>query len=152
FPAPIAIPGNVRKPFFDTKGPRTITPSASRYDVVIFPPVFFEYRFQRPQHLAVEFAKGGHRVFWVSPTKTVPEYGDSAYQLFSIAENLVEAHFREPIPNIYLEPMETSAAARIADALVQLFDANGSEAPCLLVQYPFWRPVALALKARIPCA
>ncbi|MGA2326743.1 MAG: polysaccharide deacetylase family protein, partial [Bryobacteraceae bacterium] len=42
-------------------------PRQTKYDLVFLPPFEFDFRFQRPQQLAIQFARSGHRVFWVSP-------------------------------------------------------------------------------------
>src|SRR5437773_7110373 len=36
------------------------------YDIFVFPVIDWDYRFQRPQHLSLEFARSGHRVFYIS--------------------------------------------------------------------------------------
>ena len=47
-------------------------PPRDRYDVVILAIIDFDFRFQRPQQIAAEFARQGHRVFWISPTRFCP--------------------------------------------------------------------------------
>src|SRR2546427_4334775 len=44
------------------------------YVIFAFPVIDWDYRFQRPQHLSLEFARRGHRVFYFS-TKFFPTFG-----------------------------------------------------------------------------
>src|SRR5437867_4439438 len=37
------------------------------YDVIVFPIIDWEFRFQRPQQIATQFAEAGHRVFYLRP-------------------------------------------------------------------------------------
>ena len=55
-----------------TPSDRRTPPQRDRYDVVILAIIDFDFRFQRPQQIAAEFARQGHRVFWISPTRFPP--------------------------------------------------------------------------------
>ena len=48
------------------------TAALRKYDVIILTIFDFDFRFQRPQQLACQFARHGHRVFWVSPGRRLP--------------------------------------------------------------------------------
>ncbi len=57
---PAAVP---RRPTRSRRGPR------GRYDVVVFSIIDWDFRFQRPQQLATQFGRHGHRVFYLSTTQ-----------------------------------------------------------------------------------
>lgn len=64
------------------------TPAVSGlYDVLVFPVFDFEFRFQRPQQIAAELARRGHRVFWVSPSRLFPKTRRTRSKLSNFATN-----------------------------------------------------------------
>src|SRR6266498_3505205 len=48
------------------------------YDVVVLPIISWEFRFQRPQQIAAQFGRHGHRVFYLSLTRFQTEPGPVA--------------------------------------------------------------------------
>lgn len=127
--------------------PQAPPPHAARYDVIIFPVFEFWFRFQRPQQIAVEFARRGHRVFWVSPAQPARP-GASSYEASPLRQNLWEVRLRAPVPNLYFGEL----GPRDVEAIVRDLDALGSDwsidQPCAVVELPFWRQVGLALQRR----
>src|SRR5258706_16109647 len=61
-----------------------------KYDVLIFAIFDFDFRFQRPQQIAAQFARLGHRVFWISPARWVPLASEQHYEAIALRENLWE--------------------------------------------------------------
>ena len=47
-------------------------PRQRKYDLIVLAIIDFDFRFQRPQQIAAQFARDGHRVFWISPTRFLP--------------------------------------------------------------------------------
>lgn len=43
------------------------TKTADKFNILIFGVINYDFRYQRPQHLADELAKKGHRVFYIEP-------------------------------------------------------------------------------------
>src|SRR6185436_4138184 len=71
--------------------PRVQLPKADgRYDVIVLPIFDFDFRFQRPQQIAMQFARAGHRVFWVSPARMLPHSSPEAYELIQVRDNIWE--------------------------------------------------------------
>ncbi len=120
----------------------------SLYDLVILPACDFDYRFQRPQHLAVQFASHGHRVFWISPNKFVDPDSPHSFEMIPLCANLWEVHLREVTPNIYLGALSDGDVARISGSIADCFRENGILNSCLLLQFPFWRRIGLELRQR----
>jgi GT2 family glycosyltransferase/transposase-like protein len=123
-----------------------VLPRPTKYDIIVLAIIDFDFRFQRPQQLAVQFARQGHRVFWVSPTRYLPTFGSQPYQILELGESLWEIHLRGPQPDIYTGSLDTTGN-RLADALNQLYRDCGIIENCVFVQLPFWRKIALGLRS-----
>ncbi len=59
-----------------------------KYDLIVLAIIDFDFRFQRPQQIAAQFARDGHRVFWVSPTRFLPPSSSESYRLTPLRDNL----------------------------------------------------------------
>jgi len=116
------------------------------YDVVILAIIDFDFRFQRPQQIAAEFARRGHRVFWVSPTRFMPASSSKPYETLPLRDNLWEIHTRSRQPDIYLGELEADVVGSMSEALGQLHRDWTIGAHVLFVQLPFWRRLALKLR------
>jgi len=115
-------------------------------DVVILPAFDFEFRMQRPQHLALGLAQRGYRVFWISPTRFVPPSSSKFYELAEIHQNLWEVRLRAGSFDIYRDiPQEHLIDEQLA-ALKELYRDCAVAASCVMVQLPCWRRLALALR------
>ena len=53
---------------------------AGRYDVVVFSIIDWSFRFQRPQQIATQFGRHGHRVLYLSTTRFLAP-GESTWGL-----------------------------------------------------------------------
>jgi GT2 family glycosyltransferase len=120
-----------------------LLPPTPAYDLVIFPIIDWAFRFQRPQQLATELARRGHRVFYlstaliggrwslVSPVAPgvalVRLAGDPSFDLY-------HDHLTEPVVRTTL-----AALARLREDFVL------DEVVCV-VQFPSWRPLAEAAR------
>ncbi len=134
-------------------GPRTtdavpMEPSG-RYDVVVFSIIDWDFRFQRPQQLATQFGRHGHRAFYLSTTKFLSP-GGPAWDLARKAEGVGELRIRSRRAlNVYSGKLEVIDV----DALVASFETMAADlaigdAVCL-VQIPFWAPLAERLRERL---
>jgi GT2 family glycosyltransferase/glycosyltransferase involved in cell wall biosynthesis len=112
-------------------------------DVLVFPVVDWHDRFQRPQHLSVELAKMGARVFYFAnrfePTLCVyePEVREVSRNVFwtKLPGSL------QP-PDIYADiPSELQTAA-IVEGVQRIRDRFKIGTTLSIVDYPFWAPVA----------
>jgi len=113
------------------------------YDVIIFPIIDWEFRFQRPQQMAVRFAEDGHRVFYVRTTFQE----DQRSSVRRIQERVFEIHLPGPRQlSIYAEAMDERLSEMLLNAFARLrreFDVV--EAVCV-VDLPFWTPLAFSLR------
>ena len=120
------------------------------YDILVFPVIDWHYRLQRPQQLSLEFARRGHRVFYLSTT-LLPAFGLSEPRSRSIEKNiyLVDLPGSEDPPDIYRDiPGELQLAA-MEFGLRCLKEKFGIGATLSLVDYPFWAPLVRRLNNNV---
>ena len=121
-------------------------PQSNRYDILILAIIDFDFRFQRPQQIAAEFARQGHRVFWVSPTRFLPPSSPEAYRTVPLRDNLWEIHLRSRQPDIYLGELNDEHIEAMTGSFERFYREWGVAEHCLMVQLPFWRRLALRLR------
>ncbi|HVT44046.1 MAG TPA: glycosyltransferase [Thermoanaerobaculia bacterium] len=111
----------------------------NRHDVLCFPIIDWDFRFQRPQQLMRQFAAAGHRVFYVSQRF---RSSGRPFELRDLGDGVCEVSLRGPAKNIYKDSLskgETKALFSSVDALRRDLSVN---AAISVVQLPFWTPVA----------
>ena len=126
--------------------PRFLAPLPRKYDVVILAIIDFDFRFQRPQQIASQFAKNGHRVFWISPTRVAPPSSGDPYFLHSLRENIWEVHLRGTQPDIYLGDLKLENKLAFEESLRHLYRDLAVSENLILTQLPFWRSLAFTLR------
>ena len=118
-----------------------------KYDVVALSIVDWDFRFQRPQQLALQFARHGHRVLYLSTSRFLA--GDRPWELVAKAERVAELAVRSRNLDIYggrLEAVDLDGLEAVfADLIEQLTLAD----VVCLVQIPFWAPLSERLRARV---
>lgn len=111
------------------------------YDVFVFPVIDWEFRHQRPQQLALQFARRGHRVFYFRTTfSAIDGYEPIAHQ---VAPNVftVSLPCSGKPPVIYSEsltPAQLDSATQGIDLLRVRFKIGAAVS---VVDHPFWTPV-----------
>ena len=115
--------------------------------MVILAIIDFDFRFQRPQQIASEFARQGHRVFWISPTRFLPASSPHAYDVLPLRDNLWEIHVRSRQPDIYMGDLQPDVVASMSEALGHLYRDWTIAEHTVLLQLPFWRRLALQLRS-----
>ncbi|WP_082151364.1 glycosyltransferase [Caenimonas sp. SL110] len=125
------------------------TPGA--FTVILFPVIDWHFRIQRPQHMARELGRQGHRVLYVSTT-FVDGSGPADCRLIeSPAPNifLLQLALPHPVPNIYEGALSVEQAQQLADTFVWLQQTADLGPLVSLIDLPFWRPVAARLPANL---
>ncbi len=112
-----------------------------RPDVVVLPVIAWSYRRQRPQHLAEALVRRGRRVFYGSLEGEGEPAGPTG-----VAPGVTLL----PIAGVKREDpadrrLQGSALERAVDALARARDRFEIREAALLVQSPFWAPLARAL-------
>jgi GT2 family glycosyltransferase len=115
-----------------------------RPDVVVLPVIAWSYRRQRPQHLAAALARSGRRVFYGSL-----EGEEEPREPTGVARGVTLL----PIDGVRREDpadRELSGAAldRAAEPLAKARERYDLHEAALLVQSPFWAPLAAKLRSR----
>jgi GT2 family glycosyltransferase/glycosyltransferase involved in cell wall biosynthesis len=120
------------------------------YDVLVFPVIDWHYRLQRPQQLSLEFARRGHRVFYMSTT-LLPAFGLSDPRSRCIEKNvyLVDLPGSEDPPDIYRDILGELQLAAMEFGLRCLKEKFGIGATLSLVDYPFWAPLVRRLNNNV---
>jgi GT2 family glycosyltransferase len=120
------------------------------YDVLVFPVIDWDYRFQRPQHLSTELARRGHRVFYIS-TGFIPAFGLSELRWRPGGDNvyLVDLPGGEDPPDIYRDIPNELQLAALELGLRLLKEKFEIGATVSIVDYPFWEPLVRRLNNNI---
>src|SRR5579883_459562 len=138
---PLAVPAPAV-----VKTPDVIAPPPRKYDVIVLAIIDFDFRFQRPQQIAAQLAREGHRVLWVTATKTIPQDSPAPYQIGKLRENIWEIRLRAPAMDLYLKEFAPGAVACFAEGLRAVYRDFAVSESAILVQLPFWRRLALQLR------
>ena len=131
-----------RLPGLDPGAVKVAGPGA-KVDLILFGVIDWHFRFQRPQQLATELARLGHRVFYLS-TNFLDQVGqgfrveplDDAgrlYQVFLAARNR---------PSIYADAPSPPQIAQLQAGLEALIGWAGSQPNALILNHPFWWSIA----------
>jgi GT2 family glycosyltransferase/2-polyprenyl-3-methyl-5-hydroxy-6-metoxy-1,4-benzoquinol methylase len=114
------------------------------YDVICFPIIDWDFRFQRPQQLMSRFAAAGHRVFYL--TQKFRATG-APYEVQQRGQNIYEVSLRGPALNVYTTLLHDAARAELFAALDALRRDFSFGATVGFVQLPFWWPLARQTRA-----
>jgi len=113
----------------------------TKYDVIVLAIIDFDFRFQRPQQIAAQFAREGHRVFWVSPSRFLPP-GSKPYEIVELRENLWEVHLCGRPVDIYTAALDSDLSDALSRSLTALYRDLAVGESCVVVQLPCWRAIA----------
>ncbi len=112
--------------------------SANRFDIVRFPIIPWDFRFQRPQQLLCLLAAAGHRAFYVD-SQFRPAGDPVTFR--TIRDGIVEASLRGPALNIYTSVMDDAALDAFFESLDALRLTHALGATAAIVDLPFWLPL-----------
>lgn len=116
-----------------------VVPTPGGIDFVFFGIVDWHFRFQRPQQLAVQLARHGHRVLYVSSNFIDDSGGgfrveqlNDAYPLYQIYLHLRGA------PGIYWQRPGGDSVEQLRCSLGMAIGWSGWRDPVLVLGHPFW--------------
>lgn len=98
--------------------------------------------------MAIALARRGHRVFWISPSRFVSPSSEEAYEPAQLRENLWEIHLRGEPFDLYGGALSPLTATLLLDSLSRLYKDLGLAATCVILQFPSWRQIGMALRER----
>ena len=114
------------------------------YDIVCFPIIEWDFRFQRPQQLMLRFATAGHRVFYLS--QTFRPSGDPI-NISEKCHNVFEVSLCAPPRSVYTEALSDRVRDDLLDSLDVLRRDLSLRAAVAVVQLPFWWPLVERTRA-----
>ena len=118
--------------------PVSVLPKSTTYDVVCFPIIDWNFRFQRPQQLTTQFAQDGHRCYYFQTkfgTPTEPLLGEE------IAPGVYCPRLPGPAGmNLYQAEIDERALEEMLAGLDALRQQEGIVDAICVVQLPFWAP------------
>jgi len=126
--------------------PKAHPPQRDRFDVIILAIIDFDFRFQRPQQIAAELARRGHRVFCLSPSRFLPLSAQEKFAALPLRENLWEVHLRTAAVDVYLGELKNDQVRAMEEAFRELVDTWNIGESMILAQLPFWRKLGLSLR------
>ena len=112
-------------------------------DVICFPIIDWDFRFQRPQQLMSRFADAGHRVFYVAAST---RSSGPPYRIEQKRKNVYEVSLRGFAQVLYSDVMGEKERDALFDSLQELRRDGLMGATIAFAQLPFWWP--LVSKAR----
>ena len=121
----------------------TQPPAACSYDLLVFPVFEYDFRFQRPQQIVRQFARLGHRVWWLSPSRRSAP--GKPYEVEEIEPRLWELRVDTPLPDIYAGELTAEGAAPLVRCLRRFLTDWSAASCCAFVQFPYWAEPALSL-------
>jgi len=117
--------------------------------VVIFSPIDWFYRYQRPQNLADAFSKIGKLVFYINPTVEYKAgFQDEIYseQIEGVWVCTIRSSFRRKSFYIGVDGFPQELAESVGRLIEDLISTKASSSALLLVQQPSWWPLVERLQ------
>lgn len=119
----------------------------NKYDVICFPIIDWHFRYQRPQQILNQFAKAGHRIFYINRDfawSSQEEY----FEITPIEKNISLLTLNSKNSLNISQDQISSPDLNILKKSLDSFIVNAKikDALCL-VDLPFWTPLALYLKS-----
>jgi glycosyltransferase involved in cell wall biosynthesis len=120
-----------------------IQTSINDVDIIVLPIINWGFRFQRPQQLSQQLAVNGHRVFYID-TKFSTNTG---LQVNNISENLYEVQLSsDQALRIYKDALTDELTDQFIHQFETLKENYYTQKAVLLIELPFWTPLALQLR------
>jgi glycosyltransferase involved in cell wall biosynthesis len=121
-------------------------PTGDAFDIVCLSICEWDDRFQRPQQLMARFGSAGHRVFWISRhfRRAGPEW-----DALRKRDNVHEVTLRGKIVDSYRDRLDEGARDILVEDIAELARASAIGPAAIVVQMPFWWPVARSLRDRL---
>lgn len=124
-------------------------PAQAMPDIIVLPLMEWQERLQRMQHLALQFAANGQRVFYVSPVNMPLSSVTTGATLTSLATNVWDVRLPAPRrPLIYREALDAAMVRDMAAACERLRAEKGIGSAVCIVGFPSWAPLAFELRRR----
>ncbi|MDA3733217.1 glycosyltransferase [Niameybacter massiliensis] len=121
---------------------QVVNQSYTKQDIILLSVIDWDFRFQRPQHLAKNLAKLGHRVFYFNANYISPDV-----KVKNIDSNLFEVtlgnSYGERIYDIEFEQLTNESYKKEIRYIMDRYNIREAN---IIVEYPTWEPVARYMK------
>lgn len=117
--------------------------------VVIFAPIDWHYRHQRPQNFAEAYSKIGKLVFYINPTvEYKPGFQDEIYseQIEGVWICTIRSSFRRKSFYIGVDGFPQKLAESVSKLIEDVISTKSNSSALLLVQQPSWWPLVERLQ------
>jgi GT2 family glycosyltransferase len=118
---------------------------SNAYDVICFPIIDWDFRFQRPQQLMSQFAADGHRVFYLKQTF---HPSGPAYTIQEKRQNVYEVSLYGLSRVVYRDVLDERACDILFTSLDSLRRDLSLGATVAFAQLPFWWPMVDKARAQ----
>lgn len=108
---------------------------------MIFGPIDWDFRFQRPQHLAQQAARHGFRVMYVEPTIWHSSDYSANSTLVSDGVEVLKLAWPQQTSYSPVSGISDVSGQALAAELQGFFNSSGSGNVVLLVAHPMWMPI-----------
>ena len=121
------------------------------HDVIWLGVIDWDFRIQRPQHIATELARRGSRVFYISIVFGARDERGRFEFLKSPEHGVYEVRLKLgcALPSNIYARLETEVVREILSALDEMIAVLSIKAPIAVVQYPSWAPVAFGIPGAV---
>lgn len=120
-----------------------LTIPLEKKDIICFPILNWDYRYQRPQHILTHFAGQGHRIFYL--TQNLKKCKTS-YEIRLLKKNIFQIDLSVPkFFDIYKDELNPKLVQTLLNTIGKLQNELKIDAFCF-VQFPTWCPLVLELK------
>ena len=120
-----------------------------RPDIISFSVIDWEFRFQRPQQIMTQFAREGHRVFYLRLTNLLPLNASPRFAVNELRENIYEVSLAVLRPlDIGVRVMDGLEADAILESLDELRRGWNINEVVAYVMIASWQPVVAATRKR----
>lgn len=117
-------------------------------NVLMFPIIDWDYRQQRPQHLAENLASLGYRIFYFSTSPLMDTEGPPYRIISQPCPNVFVCRIREAalkVDDLNRNMMSAKTRDGYAVSLDKLMSDLGVKAPIVLLHHPYWTPLAQSI-------
>ncbi|AOY75534.1 glycosyltransferase [Clostridium formicaceticum] len=121
--------------------PHLASKDSSKYDIIFFSIIDWEFRYQRPQHIASYMANQGYRVFYFNVNFT-----SSNLAIKDKGGNLKIVTLPNDLGSRIYDVAFDQRLSHIANELNRIIVEYGIKSSVIFVEYPNWQPLATYLK------
>lgn len=117
------------------------------YDLICFANIDWDARYQRPQQIAAQFARHGHRVFYVVASRSLPADDPQGFRATVVADGIYEVRLAaDAVPDRYSRVLDAASTQSFSASLAKLREAFNIVDAVSNVHLAFWTPLARRLR------